>query len=54
MINYFSPAPSPEEEALRKIKDNYRHKFVSEAIQKDGFDSIPSAWLDHNLSMTLT
>ncbi len=49
MIDYFAPAKSPEEEALRRIKGNYRRFFVRQHIQKDGLKSIPPAWLDHNL-----
>lgn len=53
MIDYFAPASSPEEEALRRIKGNYRRFFIQRAIREDGFESIPPAWLQHNLSEAL-
>lgn len=53
MIDYFAPASSPEEEALRRIKGNYRRLFVQHSIREDGLESILPAWLEHNLSEVL-
>jgi hypothetical protein len=53
MIDYFSPATSPEEQALRRIKGNFRLQFVRRSIAEDGLDSVPSAWLDHDISEVL-
>jgi hypothetical protein len=50
MIDYFSPADTPEEEALRIIKGNFRRVFIEHQIAMEGFQSIPPAWLKHNLS----
>jgi hypothetical protein len=38
MIDYFAPAPSPEEEILRRIKGTYRHHFIGRAIEEDGLE----------------
>lgn len=53
MIDYFAPADSPEEEALRRIKGNHRRGFVGHSIEQEGLKSIPPAWLEHNLSEVL-
>jgi len=38
---------------MRRIKGNYRRFFVYRSIQEDGLESIPPAWLDHDLSEAL-
>ena len=54
MIDYFSPADTPEEEALRIIKGNFRRVFIEHQIAMEGLESIPPAWLKHNLSEVLS
>ena len=49
MIDYFAPAPTPEEETLRRIKGTYRREFIARAIDEDGLDSIPHQWTEHAL-----
>ena len=53
-MNYFSPADTPEEEALRIIKGNFRRVFIEHQIAMEGLQSIPPAWLKHNLSEVLS
>ena len=50
MIDYFAPAPTPEEEVLRRIKGTYRRHFVAHAIDQDGLDTVPPQWIEHALS----
>ena len=50
MIDYFAPAPTPEEAVLRRIKGNYRREFVARAIEEDGLETIPPQWTEHALS----
>ena len=54
MIDYFSPAETPEEDALRIIKGNFRRVFIEHQIAMEGLQSIPPAWLKHNLSEVLS
>ena len=54
MIDYFSPAETPEEDALRIIKGNFRRVFIEHQIAMEGLESIPPAWLKHNLSEVLS
>ena len=49
MIDYFAPAPTPEEEVLRRIKGTYRREFISRAIAEDGLETIPPQWIEHSL-----
>ena len=49
MIDYFAPAPTPEEEALRRIKGTYRQEFIKRAIEEDGLGTIPPQWTEHTL-----
>ena len=53
LINYFKPAATVEEAILRSIKGNYRRLFVSRAVQKEGVESVPEAWKEHNISENL-
>ncbi len=53
MINYFGPAGTAEDEILRRIKGNYRRRFVSRAMQDYGVDSVPGAWIKHDVSEVL-
>jgi hypothetical protein len=52
-INYFEPAATIEEAILRSIKGNYRRLFVSHAMQREGLESVPEAWKEHNISESL-
>jgi hypothetical protein len=52
-IDYFKPAPNPEEKVLRQIKGNYRREVVSAAIKQKGLDSVPAGWKAHELSPVL-
>lgn len=52
-INYFQKLSNPIDQTLIQIKGNFRRHFVGEEISKGGKDSIPPAWLNHNLSETL-
>jgi hypothetical protein len=53
MIDDFTPPPTPDETALRRIKGNFHRQSVAEAIQSEGLDTIPPPWLEHDLSMSL-
>ena len=53
VIDYFSKPNSKEEAAIRSIKGNFRREFVMRAILSDGIESVPPAWLNHDLSRTL-
>ena len=53
MIDYFAPADSAEQEKLRGIKGSVRRRFVENAIQDGGFDSIPSSWKEQEISESL-
>jgi hypothetical protein len=53
MINYFEPAATAEEEIIRRIKGNYRRRFVSRAMRDEGSDSIPDLWKNHEFSEVL-
>lgn len=53
MIDFFKPPATPEEAILRRIKGNHRRFFIYRAIREDGLESIPPAWLDHDLSEVL-
>ena len=53
MIDYFEQVADPAEAALHRIKGNYRRSFVAQAIENDGIESVPEAWLDHSLSEVL-
>src|SRR4051812_30143020 len=53
MINYFKPAATVEEAILRRIKGNYRRLFVSRTMQRQGLESVPEAWQEHNISENL-
>ena len=50
MINYFPPVSTPEESCVRRIKGNYRRQFVSKFIESGQRDSIPPAWMEHEIS----
>lgn len=52
-IDYFAKPSSEEEAAIRRIKGNFRREFVMRGILGDGIESVPSAWLDHDLSAVL-
>ena len=52
ILNYFQKT-NPIDQTLQSIKGNFRRHFVGEEISKGGKDSIPPAWLNHNLSETL-
>ena len=53
MTDYFTPADTPEEQALRVIKGNFRRIFIEHQIAMEGLQSIPPAWLSHNLPEAL-
>jgi hypothetical protein len=53
MINYFEPAPTAEEEIVRRIKGNYRRRLVSRAMRDQGTNSIPDLWKNHEFSEVL-
>jgi hypothetical protein len=53
MINYFDPAATAEEEIIRRIKGNYRRRFVSHAMRDQNTDSIPDLWKNHEFSEVL-
>ena len=53
MINYFEPPATAEEEIIRRIKGNYRRRFVSRAMQDHGTDSVPDLWKNHEFSEVL-
>jgi hypothetical protein len=53
MIDYFKPAVTAEEEILRRIKGNYRRRFVARGIQDQGADSVPEEWKKHDISDVL-
>lgn len=53
MIDYFSPAPTVEEETLRSIKGNYRRDLIRGGIKGEGLDSVPDAWKEHEISEVL-
>ena len=36
MINYFEPAATAEEEIIRRIKGNYRRRFIARVRQSFG------------------
>jgi hypothetical protein len=52
-MDYFAPAPTPEEAVLRLIKGNFRRQFVGEGMREAGIDGVPSAWREHHLSEVL-
>jgi hypothetical protein len=52
-IDYFTEPSSKEEAVIRKIKGNFRREFVMRGILDGGLESVPPAWLEHNLSMVL-
>jgi hypothetical protein len=52
-INYFSELTDPVDRVLHKIKGNFRRHFVGNALLEDGIDSVPPAWLTHDVSETL-
>ena len=52
-INYFQNLSDPIDQILHQIKGNFRRLFVGEEVSKNGKDSIPPAWLEHDLSETL-
>lgn len=52
-IDYFAKPSSEEEAAIRRIKGNFRREFVMRGILGDGIESVPPAWLDHDLSAVL-
>ena len=53
MIDYFKPPVTAKEEIVRRIKGNYRRRFVSRAIQDEGVNSVPDAWKNHDISEVL-
>src|SRR5215469_867167 len=53
MINYFEPAATAEKEIIRRIKGNYRRRFVSRAMRAQGTNSIPDLWKNHEFSDVL-
>ena len=50
VINYFEPAATAEEQIIRRIKGNYRRRFVSRAMQDQGVASVPDLWKNHEFS----
>ncbi len=42
--DYFGPARTKEEAALRKIKGNFRRNFIRGVLQTDPLESIPPLW----------
>jgi hypothetical protein len=53
VINYFAPAPTKEEEVLRRILGNFRRGFVGRAIKEGGLASIPESWTASSISEVL-
>jgi hypothetical protein len=53
MIDYFAPNEFPEEGIIHRIKGNYRRAMIRHHIVEEGWESIPPAWLEHNLSEPL-
>jgi len=53
MINYFEPPATAKEEIIRRIKGNYRRRFVSRAMQDQGVASVPDLWKNHEFSEVL-
>jgi len=51
--DYFAPAPTPEEACLRLIKGDYRRGMICDALETDPLETIPEAWLTHELSENL-
>jgi hypothetical protein len=50
--DYFQPT-TPVETILRRIKGNDRRTMVTNTIERDGLESIPKEWLEHDLSAPL-
>ena len=53
-INYFKPLENQVDQILLPIKGNFRREFVKSSIENEGIESIPPAWLNHNLSSVLS
>ena len=53
-INYFKPLENQIDEILLPIKGNFRREFVKSSIENEGIESVPPAWLNHNLSSVLS
>jgi hypothetical protein len=52
-IDYFAKPSSKEESVIRRIKGNFRREFVMRGILDGGLDSVPPAWLEHDVSSFL-
>ena len=52
-IDYFAKPESREEAVIRRIKGNFRREFVMRGILGEGLESVPTAWLQHDLSFAL-
>jgi hypothetical protein len=52
-IAYFEAAENPEEEEIRRIKGNFRREMVQLAAEEDGYETIPEAWREHEISELL-
>jgi hypothetical protein len=50
MVDYFAPAPTPEERIVRIIKGTFRRYFVQRSMEDEGIESVPSAWRAHSIS----
>ena len=53
-INYFKPLENQVDQILLPIKGNFRREFVKSSIENEGIESVPPAWLNHNLSSVLS
>ena len=45
--DYFQPT-TPVDSILRQIKGNYRKNVVLAAIEREGLETIPEGWLEHD------
>jgi hypothetical protein len=52
-IDYFAEPSSKEEAVIRRIKGNFRREFVMRAVLGEGIESVPPAWLEHDISSFL-
>jgi hypothetical protein len=52
-IEYFAEPSSKEEAVIRRIKGNFRREFVMRAVLGEGIESVPPAWLEHDISSFL-
>jgi hypothetical protein len=54
VLDYFRPLSDPIDNECLRIKGNFRRRFVSLEARDNGLDSIPKAWLAHDLSEALS